>query len=251
MATPAQPSPICMPSDSGPVVPTTPLVTFLERLQETALDTFGGKNFDPKLYVDLSLKSNLSTTQDAFDDLPRTPNGSVSASDLNGFIHRYLNGAEMDLVYAEPTDFVPEPEGFLPKVKNPEVRAWALEVHSLWKNLSRRVADGVLERPEFHTLLPLAKPVVVPGSRQPPLLSAMVYDIYNRIGDMEFARNSLPALVKEHKFWSSGVESFVSLAQSDQETASKLLSASEKHHLYRELASAAETGWDFSTRWMR
>ncbi|OWM72186.1 hypothetical protein CDL15_Pgr018070 [Punica granatum] len=37
----------------------------------------------------------------------------------------------------------------------------------------------------------------------------------------------------------------------DKEYASKLLSASEKANLYWELASAAESGWDFSARWMR
>ncbi|KAH9775001.1 Trehalase [Citrus sinensis] len=68
-------------------------------------------------------------------------------------------------MYAEPPDFVPEPDGFLPKVKNPQVRAWALEVHALWKNLSRRVSGSVLNRPKFHTLLPLPRPFVIPGSR--------------------------------------------------------------------------------------
>ncbi|GMQ05918.1 hypothetical protein CsSME_00050731 [Camellia sinensis var. sinensis] len=159
------PTPTSTCSNSGPVVAKTPLITFLEILQKTALNTLGPKNFDPKLYVDLSLKSNLSITQNAFDDLPRTPNGSVSVTDFNGFIQSYFNGAGEDLVYTEPVDFVPEPEGFLPEVLNREVRAWALEVHSLWKNLSRKVSDRVLDRPEFHTLLPLTKPVIIPGSR--------------------------------------------------------------------------------------
>jgi len=148
------------------VVPTTPLVTFLERVQETALDTFGEKNFDAKLYVDLSLKLNLSNTEKAFDGLPRSgENGTVSVKDLKEFIATYFDDAGDDLLYYDPVDFVPEPEGFLLKVKNPEVRAWALEVHALWKNLSRKVADGVREQPELHTLLPLPEAVVVPGSR--------------------------------------------------------------------------------------
>ncbi|KAE9466241.1 hypothetical protein C3L33_01858, partial [Rhododendron williamsianum] len=276
------------PTDSGPVVPTDPLITFLERLQLTALNTFGSKNYDPKHYVDLSLKHNLSETQLAFDDLPKSSTGSVSGVDLNGFITSYFNGAGEDLVYAELPDFVPEPEGFLPAVENPVVREWALEVHKLWKNLSRRVDAGVFEHPELHTLLPLSKSVVVPGSRfrevyywdsywvisQPPLLSAMVYAIYSRTGDMDFARKSLPALLKEHHFWNSGFHSVTILdaegcnrtlsryyamwnkprpesSTIDMGTASKLSSASEKQHLYRELASGAETGWDFSSRWMR
>ncbi|KAL9439643.1 hypothetical protein AB3S75_025161 [Citrus x aurantiifolia] len=314
--------------DGGPVVPTTPLVTFLERVQETALATFGQKDFDPKLYVDLSLKSDLSNTVTAFHKLPKNASGSVSAPDFKEFLHEYFDGAGDDLVYAEPPDFVPEPDGFLPTVKNPQVRVWALEVHALWKNLSRRVSGSVLDRPEFHTLLPLPRPFVVPGSRfrevyywdsywvirgllaskmyktakaivtnliylidtygyvlngarayytnrsQPPLLSAMVYDIYNRTGDFDLVKKALPALLKEHQFWNSGIHKVnvqddqggnhtlcryyamwnkprPESSTIDKAHASKLLNASDKEQFYREMASIAESGWDFSTRWMR
>ncbi|CAK7335783.1 unnamed protein product [Dovyalis caffra] len=319
-------SPKCTPT--YPVVATTPLVTFLERVQETALETFGEKDFDPKFYVDLSLKFNLSKTEKAFDSLPRSgENGTVSIKDLQEFIATYFDYAGDDLLYYDPVDFVPEPEGFLPRVKNPEVRAWAIEVHSLWKNLSRKVSDGVHEQPELHTLLPLPEAGIVPGSRfrevyywdsywvirgllaskmyetakaivtnliflldsygyvlnagrayctnrsQPPLLSAMVYEIYNRTCDVELIRKALPALLKEHAFWNSEIhKATIQDAQGcnhnlsryyamwnkprpesstiDKESASKLLDNSVKQQFYRDLASAAESGWDFSTRWM-
>lgn len=151
--------------EKGPVIPTTPLVIFLEKVQETALQVYGHKGFDPKLFVDMSLRQNLEATVEAFDKIPRTVNGSVLKNDLDGFIGKYLGGADEDLVYVEPVDYVAEPEGFLPKVKNTEVRAWSLEVHSLWKNLSRKVSDHVLEKPELYTLLPLKNPVIIPGSR--------------------------------------------------------------------------------------
>lgn len=152
-------------SQCSPVKPTTPLVTFLDRLQETAFKTYGNSDFDPKLYVDLSLKFNLSDTEEAFKKLPRSENGSVSVEILEGFMGEYMRGAGEDLVEVVPEDYVPEPTGFLPKVESPEVRAWALEVHSLWKNLSRKVSNGVRDRPDLHTLLPLPNPVVIPGSR--------------------------------------------------------------------------------------
>ncbi|KAM7494377.1 hypothetical protein LguiB_028986 [Lonicera macranthoides] len=76
----------------------------------------------------MSLKFNLSTTNEAFKTLNRSENGSVSVKDFGGFLKKYLNGADQDLVYVEPVDFVAEPEGFLIKVKKPEVRKWALEV---------------------------------------------------------------------------------------------------------------------------
>ncbi|KAK4489225.1 hypothetical protein RD792_005021 [Penstemon davidsonii] len=314
--------------DSGPIIPTTPLVTFLERVQQTALNTYGHnkKGFDPKLYVDLSLKQNLSTTEKVFDKL--VINGSVSVKEFDEFVEKYLGGAEEDLVYVHPVDFVDEPPDFLPKVKNMEVRNWALEVHSLWKNLSRKVSDRVIDRPEFYTLLPLKNPVIIPGSRfrevyywdsywvirgllaskmyetakgivynlislideyghvlngarayytnrsQPPLLSSMVIDIYNRTGDKDLVLKALPALLKEHKFWNSGIHKVIiedtegtthtlsryyamwneprpESSTIDKETASKLSNNCSKTRLYREIASTAETGWDFSTRWMR
>ncbi|RWW42086.1 hypothetical protein BHE74_00052394 [Ensete ventricosum] len=149
---------------SAAAVATTPLVAFLQRLQSAALATLGSDGFDPKLYVDLPLKRNLSEVEAAFAALPRVA-GVVPAPDLEQFVDEYFGAAGSDLVQAEPADFVAEPEGFLPKVKHPKVRAWALEVHALWKNLSRREADDVKKRPELHTLLSLPGSVIVPGSR--------------------------------------------------------------------------------------
>ncbi|CAL0312564.1 unnamed protein product [Lupinus luteus] len=306
-----------------------PLVSFLQLLQQTAYETFSNsKTFDPKTYVDLPLKFDLSQTERAFHNLPRAANGAVTVEDLNGYIEEYFEGAGDDLVYLEPEDFVPEPEGFLEKVKNEEVRAWALEIHSLWKNLSRKMSSRVMSEPQLHTLIPLPCSVVVPGSRfrevyywdsywvirgllvskmyntakaivtnlvslieeygfvlngarayytnrsQPPLLSAMIYEIYHSTGDIELVKRCLPALLKEHEFWNSEIHKVtITDAQGcthslnryyamwnkprpeayikDKESASKFLNGSEKEQFYRDLASAAESGWDFSTRWMR
>lgn len=305
----------------------TSLTSFLLRLQSAALETLGPAGFDPKLYVDLPLSRPLPLAVSAFDRLPRV-NGSVPGPVLKSFLSDYTLEAGSDLVVAEPPDFSPDPEGFLPNVRHLEVRKWALEVHSLWRNLTRRVAADVTEDPDSHTLLPLSEPVVVPGSRfrevyywdsywtirgllvskmydtarsivrnlislidvygfvpngarsyysnrsQPPLLSAMVSEIYNRTGDLKFVAESLPSLLKEHSFWNSGIHK-VSIkdlqghihslsryyamwdkprpesATIDEESASKLLTMSEKESFYREVASTAETGWDFSSRWMR
>lgn len=151
-----------------PVKPSTPLVSFLERLQHTAFESFADgepSHFDPKTYVDLPLKFSLAVTDDAFQNLPRAANGSIPARELKSFLEGYFEDAGDDLVHVDPEDFVPEPEGFLPKVKNLEVRAWALQVHSLWKNLTRKVSGSVVAEPELHTLLPLPASAVVPGSR--------------------------------------------------------------------------------------
>ncbi|XP_068655699.1 probable trehalase [Aristolochia californica] len=318
-----------LPRSSGdsPVTPTTPLLSFLIKLQSAALQTYGSSKFDPKLYVDLPLKVDLSTVEQALDKLPKSANGSITVSDLEGFLDRYMGEAGTDLVTANPPDFVAEPSGFLPLVKNDVVRKWALEVHSLWNNLSRKVSDEVKKNTSLHTLLPLPGAVVVPGSRfrevyywdsywvirgllaskmhetaksivnnllslldeyghvlngarvyytnrsQPPLLSSMILEIYKKTGDLALVKRAFPSLRKEHQFWISGIHNLTiqdahgythsmsryfarwnqprpESATTDEETASSLSTASEKDHLYRELASTAESGWDFSTRWM-
>ncbi|KAF4351105.1 hypothetical protein F8388_013210 [Cannabis sativa] len=310
-------------SDSDPItIPTTPLVTFLERVQETALQTFGKSNFDPKLYVDLSLKTDLKAAEAGLNRVVETGSG------LREYIEEYFEGAGEDLVYCEAEDYVAEPEGFLAKVKNEEVRKWALEIHSLWGNLSRKVSGEVWRRPERHTLLPLPELVMVPGSRfrevyywdsywvirgllaskmyetakaivnnliflieehgyvlngarayytnrsQPPLLSAMVCEIYKKTKDLELAQKSLPSLIKEYKFWNSGIHGVrIQVDETcdqtlsryyamwnkprpesstiDRENALMISNPYAKQQFYCEVASAAESGWDFSTRWMR
>lgn len=39
---------------------------------------------------------------------------------------------------------------------------------------------------------------------QPPLLSSMIHEIYQRTGDINLIKKALPALIKEHGFWNSG-----------------------------------------------
>ncbi|KAI3990729.1 hypothetical protein MKX01_023029 [Papaver californicum] len=128
----------------------------------------------------------------------------------------YLNEAGSDLVYHEPIDFEYEPSGFLPKVKNLKVRKWALEIHSLWKNLSRKVDDKVIENPDLYTLLPLKFPMVIPGSR---FREVHYWDSYWVIRGLlaskmyESAKSivyNLISLVDEHGFLLNGARAYYS-----------------------------------------
>ncbi|XP_013595233.1 PREDICTED: trehalase-like isoform X1 [Brassica oleracea var. oleracea] len=318
-------------SDTGPVVQTTPFVTFLQRVQLEAHRSYPNEiTPDPKFYIDLSLKlpHHLSTVEAAFNDLT---SGSrdlpVPVKKLEKFVHEYFDDAK-DLVPHEPEDFVTDPFEFLLNVENDQVRQWAREVHGLWKTLCYRVSDSVRESPDRHTLLPLPEPVIIPGSRfkevyywdsywvikglmtskmfttakgivtnlmslvetygyalngarayytnrsQPPLLSSMVYEIYNATQDEELVRKAIPVLLKEYEFWNSGKHKVVIRNASgndhmlsryyamwnmprpesyvfDQESASAFSNTVEKQRFLRDIATAAETGCDFSTRWMR
>ncbi|GJM91259.1 hypothetical protein PR202_ga07618 [Eleusine coracana subsp. coracana] len=134
------------------------LLDLLQRVQSEALRALGPADFDPKLYVDLPLSTSARAAAAA---LPRP----ASRAELEAFLARHFGAAGSDLVAADPPDFDPSPTGFLPRVAGREARAWAMEVHALWKDLARRVAPGVAARPDRHTLLPLPGRVVVPGSR--------------------------------------------------------------------------------------
>eukprot|EP00052_Salpingoeca_macrocollata_P015309 m.121867 g.121867 ORF g.121867 m.121867 type:complete len:613 (-) comp19643_c0_seq2:221-2059(-) len=107
---------------------------------------------------------------------------------------------------------------------------------------------------------------------QPPVLSLMVDDYLKATGDNGFLAEVLPQLQVEHAFWMSNRTVLVSTAQGnftlnrydaptqsprpesfreDWDTALPLTSAKAKEQLWHEIASGAETGWDFSTRWLR
>ncbi|KAF6983791.1 hypothetical protein CFC21_001906 [Triticum aestivum] len=108
---------------------------------------------------------------------------------------------------------------------------------------------------------------------QPPLLSSMVLELYTATGDLGLVRRAFPSLLKEHSFWVSELHNVEIMdnhgrlhnlsryqamwnkprpesATIDEELASKLNSTAAKEKLYHQIASAAESGWDFSSRWM-
>ncbi|KAL1917459.1 uncharacterized protein VTP21DRAFT_3852 [Calcarisporiella thermophila] len=106
---------------------------------------------------------------------------------------------------------------------------------------------------------------------QPPLLAAMVKSYVDYSGDTEILKLALPALDKEYKFWQSNTtvqassngksytlnryivqnslprpEGFAPDWHTVEESG---LDAKAKEELYADLATGAETGWDYSARW--
>ncbi|KAK9830431.1 hypothetical protein WJX72_011737 [[Myrmecia] bisecta] len=106
---------------------------------------------------------------------------------------------------------------------------------------------------------------------QPPLLSKMVAAVYNATDDKDFLANAYQALQKEHVYWTSAPKQVTVEGASgmqynlsryyanwtlprpesfrqDTKTAAGL-SPEDAAALWNNLASGAETGWDFSSRW--
>jgi len=106
---------------------------------------------------------------------------------------------------------------------------------------------------------------------QPPLLSLMVYRYYEQTHDLEFLKHSVQYLEKEYSFWNKyrhvsleeGLKTNLNNYNAESEeprpesysedlsTANLFETDEEKTRVYRGLASAAESGWDFSSRWLK
>ncbi|XP_066541744.1 trehalase [Hoplias malabaricus] len=104
---------------------------------------------------------------------------------------------------------------------------------------------------------------------QPPFLTLMVESFFEETNDREFIRQALPVLEKEYNFWMEnrsiaveikGVKYVlnrynVQVGQPRPESythdaeLAEGLPAESQEKLWTELKSAAESGWDFSSRW--
>ncbi|VDO20238.1 unnamed protein product [Brugia timori] len=110
------------------------------------------------------------------------------------------------------------------------------------------------------------------GRSQPPLLIPMVYEYYELTHDLAFINKILPTLIKEYEFWQNN--RVINVSDDKGNTFSvfyyhskcnvprpesfradiihaSLLLAHERPKFYMDIASAAESGWDFSSRWFR
>lgn len=111
---------------------------------------------------------------------------------------------------------------------------------------------------------------------QPPFFAAMVSLLQTQLGE-KAAAEFLPAMVKEYQFWMSGADQLVpgeahrrvvmlsdgtllnryydDLDQPRPESyredvfSAQSFAADERPRVYRDIRAAAESGWDFSSRW--
>ncbi|MFH4982066.1 hypothetical protein AB6A40_008775, partial [Gnathostoma spinigerum] len=138
-------------------------------------------------------------------------------------------------------------------------------------------AKGIIQNLAYmvdnHGFVPNGGRVYYLYRSQPPLLTAMLYDYYLATGDLDFVQEVLPSLEKEYTFWleqrgasfagDKGEDDHFQFFQyraemkmprpesyrEDKELVKDLPTQAEKNRLWSNVASAAETGWDFSTRW--
>lgn len=105
---------------------------------------------------------------------------------------------------------------------------------------------------------------------QPPYLALMLEDYYKATGDIDFLRQTLPAIEREYDFWMKeritpcGLNSYGHSATSEElvdfynglahrvgENSSVAMSSEERQKKGAHLLAEAESGWDFNPRFER
>jgi len=257
-----------------------------------------------------------------FEQLMRKYSDNPPRNAVEHFVHNNFDEAGSEFVNWDPVDWHENPK-FLSNITDPNLKDWARELHSYWKQLGRKIKEDVSLQPNLYSMIYVPNPVIVPGGRfrefyywdsywiidglllsqmehtvkgmlenfmymvntlgyipnggrvyfqrsQPPLLIPMVKLYADKTNDLDFVRKNLATLMAEFDFWMKNrtvtvthgdkeyllarynVEKGAPRPESyreDYELAHQLKTEEEKDELYVNLKSAAESGWDFSSRW--
>ncbi|KAM5226873.1 trehalase [Hipposideros larvatus] len=278
---------------------------------------------DDKQFVDMPLSSAPEQVLQSFKELANTHNNSIPQQQLQMFLKEHFQAKGQELQPWTPEDWKDSPQ-FLQKISDPKLRAWAGQLHQLWKKLGKKVKPEVLHYPERFSLIYSQHPFIVPGGRflefyywdsywameglllsempetvkgmlqnfldlvqtyghvpngarvyylqrsQPPLLTLMMDRYVTHTNDTAFLRDNIGTLALELDFWTKNRNISVSLGEKSYvlnryyvpyggprpESYSKdaeladTLPEGDQETLWAELKAGAESGWDFSSRWL-
>ena len=137
-------------------------------------------------------------------------------------------------------------------------------------NTAKGMINNYLDLVRRYGFVPNGGRIYYLNRSQPPFLIQMVDLYYSYTNDLGFIRENLKVLVNEYSFWEkyrcvsknvSGVRHSFAIYEAnmttprpesywhDFEVAETLSNAHMKSRFYQAVASAAESGWDFSSRW--
>lgn len=145
------------------------------------------------------------------------------------------------------------------------------QLYSTARNMIRNFAHII----EKYGFVPNGGRVYYLRRSQPPFFAPMVYDYYMATQDVQFVSDMLPVIEKEYTFWSHRRTVEVTVEDVFNETMhmfqyrteadtprpesfrEDVLSAehfenfTKKRQFFKDIGSAAESGWDFSSRWFK
>ncbi|XP_035299513.1 trehalase isoform X2 [Cricetulus griseus] len=247
---------------------------------------------DDKQFVDMSIATSPDEVLQSFSELAVAYNHSIPRGQLQEFVQRHFQPVGQELEPWVPEDWKDSPQ-FLQKISDAKLRAWAEQLHQIWKRLGKKMKPEILSYPERFSLIYSEHPFIVPGGRfvefyycyghipnggrvyylqrsQPPLLTLMM-DLYvTHTKDVSFLQENIGTVASELDFWTvnrtitvnSGGRSYnlnryyVPYGGPRPESYSKdadlanTVPEGDREALWTELKAGAESGWDFSSRWL-
>ncbi|XP_040181405.1 trehalase isoform X2 [Rana temporaria] len=135
---------------------------------------------------------------------------------------------------------------------------------------ARGMIENFLYMVQRYGMIPNGGRIYYIRRSQPPFLTLMMESYMESQKNLTFLRESIPTLLKEYDFWMNNRSISVSLNgnnytlnryyvpvgeprpesySKDFELAENLTTTEAKQLLYSDITAAAESGWDFSTRW--
>ena len=136
------------------------------------------------------------------------------------------------------------------------------------------IVENFLLMVSTYGLVPNGGRIYYTKRSQPPFLTLMMKEYVDKTDDVKFVRTHLATLEKEMEFWETKRSVIVELRggkeekhtmfvfgtggtgprpesyREDVESASKFKTDKEKENFYFHMKAGAESGWDYSTRWM-
>lgn len=119
---------------------------------------------DSKTFVDMKLKYSPSQILKNFDLFMDQHGHEPNKSEISKFVDSNFEKEGSEFEPWDPVDWHPNPS-FLSNISDTNLRKWADELHSFWKQLGRKIKDDVKKRPELYSMIYLDHPVIVPGGR--------------------------------------------------------------------------------------
>ncbi|XP_066158473.1 trehalase-like isoform X1 [Euwallacea fornicatus] len=137
-------------------------------------------------------------------------------------------------------------------------------------NTVRGILENFLYIVDHYGHIPNGGRVYYLARSHPPLMVPMIKSYYEYSGDKDFIKKHLPIMEKEFDFWMTYHTKVVNMDgknytlayygdrsqgprpesySEDVESATIFKEQSKKESFYSELKAAAESGWDFSSRW--
>ncbi|MCP9257202.1 Trehalase, partial [Dirofilaria immitis] len=243
-------------------------------LLNSASDKSSSFEIDSKTFVDRPLKANPKVILKEFDkEFGKLPIDKIDVQKLVNFRKRFL---VIKIDNPKQNSLIEVPHPFIvPGGRFREFYYW--DAYWIVKGLiasdlfETHLLENGFSAPLFG-FVPNGGRVYYLRRSQPPFLIPMVYEYYEATRDAKFIKENFNHLVKEYEFWvqkravkikdKNGYEhsayqyrttSNVPRPESflvDVEDALKIREK-DRQQFFQNVASAAESGWDFSSRWFR